>query len=381
VGAQRYDPATNRWTNVGFQPVYRDEGHDEAMEFAAGNYGLLESALEYSRDATPPDAAAVADATASNAPIDVTFDWVNEPSVIHYTTDGSEPTRASPTWEAQGPRQPGEVFTFDATTTLKWIAVDMKGNVAPVKSQTFVIETAAPVTTHALSPAAPDGFEGAYIRPVTVTLTAADGAGGSGVALTEYALDGGGWQPYTAPVTVAAPGQHTVAYRSTDAAGNVETAKQVSFTIAHSGGADGTIGGTVPGTLSLAVSGPATFGAFTPGVAKDYVTSLAAVVTTTAENTTLSVHDPSGVASGHLVNGSYALRHAVEATASDASTPAGPYGPVGGSDARRTLLTLPGPVSNDAVTIGLKQPIAATEPLRTGAYGKTLTFTLSTTTP
>ena len=33
------------------------------------------------------------------------------------------------------------------------------------------------------------------------------------------------------------------------------------------------------------------------------------------------------------------------------------------------------------VTIAFKQHIGATEPLRTGAYSKTLTFTLSTTTP
>ena len=39
------------------------------------------------------------------------------------------------------------------------------------------------------------------------------------------------------------------------------------------------------------------------------------------------------------------------------------------------------PVSNDAVTIAFKQHISATEPLRTGTYSKTLTFTLSTTTP
>ena len=39
------------------------------------------------------------------------------------------------------------------------------------------------------------------------------------------------------------------------------------------------------------------------------------------------------------------------------------------------------PVSNDAVTIGFKQHIGATDALRTGAYSKTLTFTLSTTTP
>ena len=40
-----------------------------------------------------------------------------------------------------------------------------------------------------------------------------------------------------------------------------------------------------------------------------------------------------------------------------------------------------GPASNDLVTIGFKQPIKATDALRTGTYGKTLTFTLSTTNP
>ena len=39
------------------------------------------------------------------------------------------------------------------------------------------------------------------------------------------------------------------------------------------------------------------------------------------------------------------------------------------------------PVSNDPVTITFKQHIGASDALRTGAYSKTLTFTLSTTTP
>ena len=39
------------------------------------------------------------------------------------------------------------------------------------------------------------------------------------------------------------------------------------------------------------------------------------------------------------------------------------------------------PVSNDLVTITFKQPVAATDALRTGNYSRTLTFTLSTTTP
>ena len=40
-----------------------------------------------------------------------------------------------------------------------------------------------------------------------------------------------------------------------------------------------------------------------------------------------------------------------------------------------------GPVSNDTVDIKFKQLIKANDPLRTGTYSKTLTFTLSTTTP
>ena len=39
------------------------------------------------------------------------------------------------------------------------------------------------------------------------------------------------------------------------------------------------------------------------------------------------------------------------------------------------------PVSNDAVAITFSQAVGANEALRTGSYSKTLTFTLSTTTP
>ena len=46
------------------------------------------------------------------------------------------------------------------------------------------------------------------------------------------------------------------------------------------------------------------------------------------------------------------------------------------------LLTYNGPTAGaDAVTLGFRQVIGANEVLRTGAYNKTLTFTLSTTQP
>jgi hypothetical protein len=40
-----------------------------------------------------------------------------------------------------------------------------------------------------------------------------------------------------------------------------------------------------------------------------------------------------------------------------------------------------GPVSNAAFAIGFTQHIGANEPLRTGNYAATVTFTLSTTSP
>ena len=40
---------------VGFQPNYATEGKFEALEFAAGNYGLLESAYDYAKDETAPE--------------------------------------------------------------------------------------------------------------------------------------------------------------------------------------------------------------------------------------------------------------------------------------------------------------------------------------
>ena len=45
------------------------------------------------------------------------------------------------------------------------------------------------------------------------------------------------------------------------------------------------------------------------------------------------------------------------------------------------LVRYPGPVSNAQVEVQILQSVGATEPLRTGTYAKTLTFTLSTTEP
>jgi hypothetical protein len=92
---------------------------------------------------------------------------------------------------------------------------------------------------------------------------------------------------------------------------------------------DGTVGGTVPATLSLTVGAPASFGPFTPGVTKTYEASTPATVTSTAGNATLSVADPSSFATGHLVNGTFSLPQPLQARARNASNTGTAYNNVG----------------------------------------------------
>ena len=52
-----------------------------------------------------------------------------------------------------------------------------------------------------------------------------------------------------------------------------------------------TVGGDVPATMSLTLGAPASFGAFMPGVARDYTASTTATTVSSAGNATLSVSD------------------------------------------------------------------------------------------
>ena len=121
------------------------------------------------------------------------------------------------------------------------------------------------------------------------------------------------------------------------------------------------VGGYVPPVLSLNVSNSASFGTFTPGIGRDYTTSAAATVTSTAGDARLDIAGPD-----HLRNGTFTLPQPLL---------------VDGKPLPTTIKSYTGPVSNDAVTIGFKQSIGANDALRTGMYATTLTLTLSTTQP
>ncbi len=119
-----------------------------------------------------------------------------------------------------------ETFSTDGTFTRSCTAANVVGTAGPV-SVTVKRDTTAPTITASVS--GTPGLGGYRPANPTVTLNAVDAT--SGIALTEYSLDGGPFQPYTAPFVVAGDGLHTVDFRTTDNAGWSSATDSVSFLV------------------------------------------------------------------------------------------------------------------------------------------------------
>ncbi|WP_329110944.1 M14 family zinc carboxypeptidase [Micromonospora sp. NBC_01699] len=126
VGSDIYDPATGRFNAVGFQPPFA-EGHEEAMEFAAGQIAILEVAQAYAADKTDPvSTLSVRDKGVGSKVFSFKID---EPANIYYTLDGSRPTLNSTRLTSAGMREGAQEITINAKTTVNWFAVDIAGNI------------------------------------------------------------------------------------------------------------------------------------------------------------------------------------------------------------------------------------------------------------
>ncbi|WP_170179276.1 ThuA domain-containing protein [Solirubrobacter pauli] len=170
------------------------------------------------------------------------------------------------------------------------------------------------------------------------------------------------WKSMTFPLSLEGQNELFLTF----SANNVMLLNWVQFegegiTVVKSPPATGTVGGSVPATLALSLGAPASFGTFKPGVPAEYTATTDATVISTAGDATLTVADPSPTNTGKLVNGAFALAQPLQGLG--------------------VVKTWTAPTSNEKVPVTFKQAIGANDPLRTGSYSKTLTFTLSTTTP
>ena len=132
---------------------------------------------------------------------------------IYYTTNGTTPTTSSTVYQAS--------FTVAKTSTIKFFSIDVAGNKEAVKSELIQIDTSAPTATITCNSAAcATGWYG--VSPVTITLTATDNSGGSGVKAIYYTTNGStpttSSTVYSGPFPVSATS--TVKFFAVDNAGN-----------------------------------------------------------------------------------------------------------------------------------------------------------------
>jgi hypothetical protein len=149
-------------------------------------------------------------------PVSLTATGGHGATTIHYAVDGGAPT------EVLGATADFTV-SGDGSHVVEYWSTDELGNEESHRTGYVNIDATVPTTS--------DDYAGGDVwqtGPVSFSLTATDAT--SGVAGTTYAIDGG--EPQSgSEVVLAADGEHTVAYFSTDNAGNAGDARSVTVRI------------------------------------------------------------------------------------------------------------------------------------------------------
>src|SRR3989441_7039322 len=167
----------------------------------------------YSKDSTTPTASASPAGATYTSAKSVTL-AASEPATIYYTKDGTTPTTSSAVYS--GP------ISIGTSTTLKFYAKDTAGNIGPVVTQVYTIDTTPPTAS-----ASPAG--GTYTSAKSVTLTA------SAPSTIYYTKDG--TTPTTSsingpsPVTISISSNSTLEFFAKDTAGNIGIVVTQVYTI------------------------------------------------------------------------------------------------------------------------------------------------------
>ena len=227
---------------------YRADGGD----WATGAEVLVAAPADHSADgahtvefysvdvAGNPEAVQSTEVRIDTSPPTVTADapsaWVNQDTTVRLTAEdaGAGMSGGASSLEYSvddGAWQQGSAIlvpapadhSADGPHTVWYRASDAAGNAAPEASAQVRIDTMSPVTTLALS-CAP------WAGSVPVQIDVDDGAGSSD-ARTEYRVDDRDWTEISGGVVELPAGDHTLWYRSVDAAGNVEAAQGIALTV------------------------------------------------------------------------------------------------------------------------------------------------------
>jgi hypothetical protein len=176
----------------------------------AGNASVVQAQTYVIDTVAPIITASIAGGTYTTAQ-SVTLS-ADEAATIYYTLDGSTPTSSSTVYISP--------VAISVTSTLKYFGKDAVGNTSAVQSQSYVIDSVAPVVT-------PSVLSGAYNVPQSVTLSTNE------AATIYYTLNGltptTSSTVYTTPILVSST--TTLKYFAKDAAGNISAEQTQTYII------------------------------------------------------------------------------------------------------------------------------------------------------
>jgi hypothetical protein len=178
---------------------------------AADNAGNIATATgQIKIDSVPPSL------KVSAAPPDGNAGWYVSPASL--SASASDATSGLAGLQARmdgGAWQDGSGMTVstDGSHTVEFQAWDQAGNHTASSPVTVQVDRTPPIAAASLP--APDGLEGWYVSPVTITAACSDVT--SGLASQGVSLDGSSWMP---SLTVSSDGTFTVQVHAQDKAGN-----------------------------------------------------------------------------------------------------------------------------------------------------------------